>query len=93
MDDLLATNPVALLPQGILSVGQRLADVVITYLDSKAEAELAFHFRQPTAASIGVITKILSELGYLKRVEGKMPWALWYYMTFLTCPFLRLFQG
>jgi hypothetical protein len=61
MDDLLATKPVALLPQGISSVEQRLADVVITNLDSKAEAELAFHFKQPTAVSIGVITKVLSE--------------------------------
>jgi len=45
MDDLLATNPVAPLPQ--FKLCQRLTDVVITYVDSNAEAELAFASSNP----------------------------------------------
>jgi len=49
-------------------------------LDEGMEHKLGQHFRGAsiTVASIGVIAKVLSELGYLKRAEGKLPWVLWY---------------
>ncbi len=48
MDALLAANPVAPLPNELLSLGQLMANLVIIYLASKAGAELAFRLQQPT---------------------------------------------
>lgn len=72
MDDLLATNPVAPLPQGISSFGQRLTDVVITYLDSKAEAELAFCFKQPTALGKPIAVLLMGVYG-LQGINSQQP--------------------
>lgn len=72
MDDLLATNPVAPLPLGILSFNQRLTDVVITYLDSKAEAELAFRFKQSTALG-KLIAVLLMDVYGLQWINSQQP--------------------
>lgn len=72
MDDLLATNPVAPLPLGILSFNQRLTDVVITYLDSKAEAELAFRFKQSTALGKLIAVLLMGVYG-LQGINSQQP--------------------
>jgi len=48
MDFLLATNSVAPVPNGLLSLSQLLANLIIIYLTSKVGAELAFRLKQPT---------------------------------------------
>ena len=72
MDDPLATNPVAPLTHGISSFGQRLTDVVITYLDSKAEAELAFCFKQPTALGKLIAVLLIGVYG-LQGINSQQP--------------------
>ncbi len=72
MDDLLATNPVAPLPLGILNFNQRLTDVVITYLDSKAEAELAFRFKQSTALGKLIAVLLMGVYG-LQGINSQQP--------------------
>ncbi|CAA9586458.1 hypothetical protein AVDCRST_MAG81-3892 [uncultured Synechococcales cyanobacterium] len=47
MDYLLASWPVALLPQEFSSLGRRLADPKISYIHAKAKAALAFCPDQP----------------------------------------------
>lgn len=49
MDDILATNFVALLLIGLSNLGQCLANPVSTYLASKAEVKAAFHLKQRAA--------------------------------------------
>ncbi len=63
MDHILATNPVAPLPKGLSSLGQRLAKPVSTYLASKVEATSAFHLKQTTA-----LGKLMA--GLLMAVSG-----------------------
>jgi len=72
MDHILATNPVAPLPEGLSSLGQRLANPVSTYLASKAEAKSAFHLKQTTALE-KLMAGLLMGVSDLQWVNPQQP--------------------
>jgi len=72
MNHIVATNPVAPLPKGISSLGQRLANPVSTYLASKTEAKSAFHLKQTTALE-KLMAGLLMGVAGLKWVNPQQP--------------------
>lgn len=72
MDYLLATNPVASLPEGFSSLGQHLASSVIGCLTNKVGVELALRLKQPTTLR-KLITALLVGVSSLQWISLEQP--------------------
>jgi len=64
MNILLAASPVGALPEGLLTLGQLLASLVIIYVASKIGAELALKLKQPTVLGELVAGLIVGVSGF-----------------------------
>ncbi len=72
MNILLATSPVGAVPEGLLTLGQLLASLVIIYVASKIGGELALKLKQPTVLGELVAGLIVGVSGF-RLVNPEQP--------------------
>jgi len=72
MNILLAASPVGALPEGLLTLGQLLASLVIIYVASKIGGELALKLKQPTVLGELVAGLIVGVSGF-RLVNPEQP--------------------